>query len=254
MLRERATEPEHFDDPARTPAELAAAYRELARVNRVFRLDDPYTRVMARWLGHDQCQQLSILDVGAGDAWLGAQMEVWARREFGWDWRVTNLDLNSVSLQLNRSPRNVVGTVLALPFRAESFDLVIASQMTHHLADETAVAQHFREAWRVARRGVFITDMKRSAFFYAMLWVAVGAHRLSPEMRADGLLSVKRSWNKQELETLAQKAGLSGATVTSYFGTRLIVAARKPSASLAASGTSAACRAGDESCSAPRGK
>ena len=251
MLRERATEPEHFDDPARTPAELAAAYRELERVNRVFRLDDPYTRVMARWLGHNQCERLSILDVGAGDAWLGAQMEEWARREFGWDWRVTNLDLNSVSLQLNRSSRNVVGTVLALPFRDESFDLVIASQMTHHLADEAAVAQHFREAWRVARRGVFITDMKRSAFLYAVLWLSTRALGLSPEMRADGLLSVKRSWKKHELEALAARAGLGGATVTSYFGTRLIVAARKSSASLAASGTTAGCRAADESCSAP---
>ena len=254
MLRERATEPEHFDDPARTPAELADAYRQLTRVNRVFRLDDPYTRILARWLGHDQCARLSILDLGAGDGWLGAQMEAWARREFGWEWRVTNLDLNSVSLQLNASPRNVVGSVLALPFQDECFDLVIASQMTHHLADEAAVVQHFREAWRVARRGAFITDMKRSAFFYAMLWMAVRVLGLSPEMRADGLLSVKRSWNKRELESIVMRAGLNGAKVTSYFGTRLIVAARKPSATLDASGTSAAYPAADESCSAPRGR
>lgn len=254
MLRERALEPEHFDDPARTPAELADAYRQLARVNRVFRLDDPYTRVLARWLGHEHCARLSILDVGAGDGWLGAQMEEWARREFGWVWRVTNLDLNSVSLRLHGRPRNVVGTVLALPFQDESFDLVIASQMTHHLPDEAAVVQHFREGWRVARRGVFITDMKRSAIFYALLWVAVRALRLSPDMRADGLLSVKRSWKQRELEFLVARAGLGEATVTSYLGTRLIVAARKPSASLAASETSAACRAADESCSAPRGR
>src|SRR5947208_13014129 len=108
MLRERATEPEHFDDPARTPAEIADAYRQLARVNRIFRLDDPYTRVMSRWLGAEQCRRLSILDLGAGDSWLGAQMEIWARREFGWEWRVTNLDLNAASFQLNSSSHHVV--------------------------------------------------------------------------------------------------------------------------------------------------
>src|SRR5205085_12125871 len=93
-----------------------------------------------------------ILDLGAGDSWLGAQMESWARREFGWEWRMTNLDLNLVPLQLNSSTRNVVGSVLALPFVANSFDIVIASQMTHHLAGDAEVIQHFREANRVARR------------------------------------------------------------------------------------------------------
>ena len=142
-------------------------------------------------------------------------MESWARREFNWDWRVTNLDLNLVPLRLNSSTRNVVGSVLALPFIANSFDIVIASQMTHHLAGDAEVIQHFREAERVARRGVFITDMKRSAFLYALLWIVLRGLRLTPEMRADGLLSVKRSWTRVELSKLVARAGLSGATVRS---------------------------------------
>lgn len=253
MLRERATEPEHFDDPARTPSEIAHAYRQLARVNRLCRLDDPYTRVMSRWLGAENCRRLSILDLGAGDAWLGGEMEKFAAR-LGWEWRVTNLDLNSVSLQLNPGLRNVVGSALALPFAANSFDIVIASQMTHHLAGDTEVIQHFREAERVARRGVFITDTKRSAFLYAMLWVVLRLLRLTPEMRGDGLLSVKRSWTCEEMRALVERAGISGATVQSYFGTRLIVAARKTPATRAASETNAACLAADGSCSAPLGK
>jgi ubiquinone/menaquinone biosynthesis C-methylase UbiE len=226
MLRERATEPEHFDSPARTPEEIAAGYRELARVNRICRLDDPYTRVMSRWLGAESCVQLSILDLGAGDAWLGKQMETFARSQ-GWEWRVTNLDLNPIPLRLHPGSRNIVGSVLALPFVDTSFDIVIASQMTHHLASDAEVIQHFREAWRVARRGVFISDMKRSAFLYAMLWVMLRVLRLTPVMRADGLLSVRRSWTRQEMSLLVERSVLNGATVTSYFGTRLIIAARK---------------------------
>ncbi len=172
MLRERATEPEHFDNPLRTPAEIQAGYRELARVNRLFRLDDPYTRVMVRWLGAENCRQLSILDLGAGDAWLGNAMEQFAAR-LGCQWRVTNLDLNPVPLRLNKNSRSVAGSVLALPFAANSFDVVIASQMTHHLANDAAVVQHFREAQRVARQGVFITDMQRSPFLYTLLWVCL---------------------------------------------------------------------------------
>jgi ubiquinone/menaquinone biosynthesis C-methylase UbiE len=253
MLRERATEPEHFDSPARTAEEIAANYRELARVNRLFRLDDPYTRVMSRWLGAKNCRRLTILDLGAGDAWLGAQMEKFAARQ-RWEWRVTNLDFNPIPLQLNPGSRNIVGSVLALPFAENSFDIVIASQMTHHLVSDAEAVQHFREAWRVARSGVFISDMKRSAFLYVMLWITLRVLRLTPEMRNDGLLSVQRSWTRDELRTLVARAGLSDATVRSYFGTRLIVAARKIQATAAASETSAPYRARNESCSAPPGR
>ena len=248
MLRERATEPEHFDDPARTPEEIIDGYRQLARVNRLFRLEDPYTRIMSRWLGPKNCTHLSILDLGAGDGWLGNAMEEWAKKQ-GWTWRVTNLDLNRVALGIRPAANNVVGSVLALPFRADTFDVVIASQMTHHLANDAEVVQHFREAYRVARSGVFITDMKRSAFLYAMLCLVLPILRIKPVMRKDGLLSVKRSWRRDELVKLAQRAELTTATVHSYFGTRLIVAAKK--ASPAASETTAACRATDESCSVP---
>jgi len=252
MLRERATEPEYFDSPARTPGEIAEGYRELARANRLFFLHDPYTRLMWRWLGAENCRELSILDLGAGDGWLGAQMEKFATH-LGWNWRVTNLELNPVPLQLSPARHNVAGSALALPFTANSFDIVIASQMTHHLASDAEVVQHFREAWRLARHGVFITDMTRNAFLYAVVWMSTLALRLSPQMRADGLLSVKRSWTRAEIEALAVRAGLN-ASVKSYFGSRWIVAARKTPAIAAASETSAGCPATDEFCSAPRGK
>lgn len=233
MLRERSVEPEYFDNPARTREEIAAGYRELARVNRLFQLDDPYTRVLSRWLGRDHCRRLSILDLGAGDAWLANHMEAFAARQ-GWTWTVTSLDMNPVPLQINGRPLNVAGSATALPFRDAAFDLVIASQMTHHLDTDDDVLRHFREAWRVARLGLFITDMRRSALLYALLKFFLPILRLSPRMRADGLLSVRRSFTRAELQALAARSGLPGLTVRTYFGTRLIVSARKTPATAAA--------------------
>src|SRR6185369_4138189 len=217
LFRKRATTPEYFDDPARTFAEISNGYRELARVNRLFHAADPYTRVLARWLGHDRCRKLSILDIGAGDGWIGNEMARWAR-ELGWDWRIVNLDFNAASLSLNRAASNVVGSALALPFRDNSFDIVIASQMAHHLDAEADVLRHMREAWRVARHGIFLTDLHRSAFLYAMLWTALGVLRISPQMARDGLLSVRRSWTRHEWEELARRSAIPGATVRGYFG------------------------------------
>ena len=256
LLRKRATQSEHLDDPARSPEEFRAAYAELARVNRLFRLDDPYTRVLAGWLGHRHCERLTVLDLGAGDGWLGAAMETWARRNFGWKWEVTNLDSNPVLLELNPGSRKLVGSVLELPFPDNTFDVVIASQMTHHLGSDREVVQHFREAWRVAARAVFITDVHRNAFLYGMVWSALRLLRLSPAMRADGLLSVRRGWRKPEWETLAKRAGIPRPEITSYFGSRIILRARKDVAvaTRAASETSGSYRAADEFYSALPGK
>ena len=47
-----------------------------------------------------------------------------------------------------------------------SVDLVLASQLVHHLAPEAIVA-FGREASRIARRGVIIADLRRSALAQA---------------------------------------------------------------------------------------
>jgi SAM-dependent methyltransferase len=253
MFRERATQPEHFDDPSRTFEEFRLGYAQLARVNRLFRLHDPYTRVMCRWLGSENCRDLAILDLGAGDGWLGNAIEDWASTR-GWRWRVTNLDCNPAPLRLCRDRRNIAASALALPFEDDAFDVVIASQMTHHFNSDADVVRHFREAWRVAARAVFLTDMRRNAFLYTMLWLALPLLRINGKMRADGLLSVKKGWTLKEWRELAWRAGIPGAAITNYYGSRIILAARKQPASAAANETTEPYHAVDEFCSAPSGK
>jgi SAM-dependent methyltransferase len=254
LFRARATQPEHFDDARRTPEEFRAAYAELARVNRLFRAEDPYTRVMARWLGAEQCRQLSILDLGAGDGWLGRTMEAWAA-ERGWSWKVTDLDLNPIPLSLSPGKARVTASVLNLPFEDGAFDVVIASQMTHHLNTDDEVVRHFQEAWRVASRAVFITDMHRGWFLYLLLRLTLPLLRISPAMTDDGLLSVRKAWRAREWTDLARRAGLDSARISGYFGTRVILSARKSSVSSApATETSEAYRAADGFYSAPLGR
>jgi len=115
---------------------------------------------------------------------------------------------------------------LQLPFADGSFDLVVASQMTHHLADEQVV-QHWREAWRVTRDAMFICDLHRNAGLYAMLWLTLRLMRVSDLVRADGLISVKRGFRRREWRELAGRAEIPGAKVWLYYGTRIGLQARK---------------------------
>jgi ubiquinone/menaquinone biosynthesis C-methylase UbiE len=224
FLSRRATQAEYFDTE-RPLAELEQFYQALASINSLFLVGEPFQRYIPRLLGHENVRQLSVLDLGAGDGSLGRSLRNWAARK-GWTWRVVNVDSNVSALGLSGSGLNIAASVLALPFRDISFDVVIASQMTHHL-DEVDVTRHLNEAWRVARRAVVISDLHRNAALYCALWMVCLVARFPRSFRADALLSVKRGWRVFELAELARKAGLNGARTSLYFGSRVVLQARK---------------------------
>ncbi len=225
FLGARSTQAEYFD-AERPPEELSAFFRALARVNRLFAFTEPFQRFLPQLLDNcGGCRSLSILDLGAGDGSLGRTLSAWASRQH-WEWRITNLDVSLAALRLNPAGQNVAGSALAMPFRESSFDVVVVSQMTHHLADDLA-REHLREAWRVARRGILLSDLHRNLLLYATLWLLCGLSRSGQTFRNDALLSVKRGWRVPELQQLAAQAGIPQAEVKLYFGARILLLASK---------------------------
>ncbi len=227
FFRQRATQAEYFDSPIRPSAEIVESYESLASVNRFFIFAEPFQRVVPQSLGPDRCRSLTILDLGAGDGSLGRLLTQWAARKRKWNWQFTNLDSSVAALHLNPAGRNVAASALALPFQESSFDLVIASQMTHHLNGDTDVIQHLREAWRVARYGICFTDLHRGPFLYGVLWSLLQLRRFPKHFREDALLSVKRGFRVPELRDLAVRAEITHARVWLYYGTRVILQANK---------------------------
>jgi len=225
FLGERSMQAESLDSDARPPAAVAADYQQLARGNRLFFFSHPFVVHLPRLLGRENCRSLTLLDVGAGDGMLGRRLEEWAKRR-GWCWEVTNLDINPHALALNPGGRNVLGSALALPFPDARFDVVIASQMTHHLAD-TEVTTHFREAWRVARSAVMISDLHRNCFLLALVWLGSWPLCFSRAMRQDAVISVQRGFRLGEWRRQAEQAGILGAQVWLYAATRIMLAAQK---------------------------
>lgn len=226
FLRCRATQAEYFDAPERTLEEVRDSYHWLGRVNRLTRFERPFRIWIPRLLGEPVCQSLRIVDLGAGDGALGRTLREWAASQ-GWDWRFTNVDLNPIASQLNPHGDNVTASVLDLPFEDGAFDLAIGTTMTHHLQTDAEVIQHFREAWRVARRGVVLCDMHRNPAFHAVLGVLLVGMGCPREFIADGLLSVRRGWRVAEWRRFVDEAGLCGAKVWFEHGTRVLMAALK---------------------------
>jgi ubiquinone/menaquinone biosynthesis C-methylase UbiE len=224
----RSAQAEYFDLPGRDPSEIANDFRDLDRVNRFFQFARPFQEKLPAWLGSERCSRLDVLDVGAGTGLLGQTLSAWATRR-GWDWRFTNLDANACAPQSDPAAVRVVGSALQLPFADASFDLVIASQMTHHLSDEEVVV-HLREAWRVTRDAVMISDMHRNLGLHVLLWFATLLLGTGRRVRSDGLTSVARAFRCGEMRRFAQSARLDDAQVKLYFGARVLLFARKTKA------------------------
>jgi SAM-dependent methyltransferase len=222
----RATQVEYFDSPGRTRAETAEGYALLARVNRLFHFAEPFQRLLPKFIGLNHCERLSILDLGAGDGSLGRVLTEWAGQKHGWKWEVTNLDINAVASDLNPGGRNVTGSALAIPFPDSTFDVVIGSQMTHHFSDDEVV-QHLREAWRVARRGIFLSDLHRGVVLYCLVRLMFCVQRFPRDFQHDGLLSVKRGFRADELQAVAGQAGIPNARAWCYYGSRVLLQAKK---------------------------
>jgi 2-polyprenyl-3-methyl-5-hydroxy-6-metoxy-1,4-benzoquinol methylase len=225
FFNERSTQAESFDKLDRPAVETEVAFRELDRLNRFFRFQHAFASRLPPWLGRDRCRYLKILDVGAGTGFLGKKLSAWAREQ-GWNWHFTNLDLNPVVLKSCPPADPVVGSALDLPFANGSFDLVIASQMTHHLTN-AEITTHWREAWRVSNDAIFICDIHRNAGLYALLWLTTLLLGTERSVREDALISVKRGFHQGEWRELAARAGIPKASVWLYYGTRIVLQARK---------------------------
>lgn len=225
FLEHRSEQAEYFDLPGRTASEIKAEFHDLDRINRFFQFARPFQEKLPTWLGPDRCARLDILDVGAGTGSLGKTLSAWAKQR-GWDWRFTNLDANPDTPQVDPAAVRVVGSALQMPFADASFDLVIASQMTHHFTDDQVVV-HLREAWRVTREGVMISDLHRNVGLRAVLWLGLMILRVGREVQSDGMISVARGFRCGEFRQLAQNAGLANARVKLYCGARILLLARK---------------------------
>lgn len=103
------------------------------------------------------------------------------------------------------------------------YDAVTCSLFLHHLAEDEAVAL-LTNMGHAAGRLLLVNDLARSRFNYAAVWLACRALSRSPVVRFDGPASVRSAFAPAEMLALAERAGLSGATVRRRFPCRLLLA------------------------------
>jgi hypothetical protein len=210
-------------------------------------------RVMAalertnRWLGGAQATlnrlehfshrwekgaRIRFVDWGTGGADMPRAIVRWCRRR-GFRAEIVAVDNNAAIVAYARQacaayPEITVtlADLNAFSPAPASFDYALSSLTLHHLSNPEII-DLLKRSDRVARRGLIMNDLIRSARAWAWIWTL---SRLlhAPEMfQDDAPLSVKRAFTKSELFDLAQQAGLPYLSVKTHFGYRYTLAGEK---------------------------
>jgi SAM-dependent methyltransferase len=204
---------ETLDDPGADPAAVRASLRDLERVNRLFGGTAAALSRLQEFFGDERApRRMSLLDVGAGAGDM-ARAAVRRAAQTGVALAAFALERRRLIARTSRSGGDLVALVAdgaLLPLRDRSVDLVLCAKVLHHLRVEMSV-KVLAELNRVARVGVVVADLHRSALAAAGIWLASWPLRLHPATRRDGVISVLRGFTRKELARRCDAAGITAS-------------------------------------------
>jgi SAM-dependent methyltransferase len=207
----RSTEKEMMDLPGNPKDLLLEDLRNLRIINRYL---GGYRGVMTglkRLVRKTRMSRFSLLDVGTGSADIPMVIVRWARSQ-GIDVRVVALEREPVTAeeaahQTQYCPEITVirADGMAPPFRAASFDFVLASQMLHHFSDEKIIA--LLKTWSgLSRKAILVSDLVRDPVAYCGISLITCLFTRNKMTRFDSRLSVKRALTIKEWRALFGEA------------------------------------------------
>lgn len=202
---------ELLDDPSANPAAVAESLRNIARANRWFGGAAAVRFGLRRTLaGVPPGATLSLLDLGTGLGDLPRVAVRWAAAR-GIRLVPVGLELNRVAAVLASSAGvpTAIACAGAPPVRHKSVDVVLVSQVAHHLT-EASVVHLLQTCDRLARRAAIVADLRRSPIARAAFWCGARLLGFDAVTVADGMTSIRRGFSGAEMRSLMARAGVSG--------------------------------------------
>lgn len=195
LVPKRIDTPELLDEENAPRADVERSLRDLRRFNKYAGGRGAYRRLVRR-IGPAR----SVADIATGTADNVESLPDLLLR-VGVDFKIEHLLYMRAGSRVHR----VVGDAMRLPFRNGAVDVVTSSHFFHHLSPEEN-AEVLREALRVARRGVMVTDTVRH--YAPLLFVRLLAllRLVGRITRNDAPASVLRGYTVEEAQDIAARA------------------------------------------------
>jgi ubiquinone/menaquinone biosynthesis C-methylase UbiE len=225
--------PELLDSPGLDQALLREELQTLESFNRRLYGHDLALHYVNRFVEASGADSLRILDMATGVADIPRAIAGWARQR-QLPVEITAVDGNSEVLQIAVEScrgwpeiRFEQHDLLALPYQAESFDLVLCSLALHHFESADAVAV-LRSMHKLARRGYVVHDLCRNWLAICSTELLIRALCRSPVFRHDAAQSCRAAFTVRELRDMAERAGLNDFQIKRHHAVfRMVLEGRK---------------------------
>jgi SAM-dependent methyltransferase len=227
-LPKRCRRAELMDQPGLDPATHASALGGLARINWLSRSDAILWPQIVRLARAARGSAIRVLDLASGGGDVPIALGRRARRA-GLDVRIEGCDISPEAVRFARvrsADRGLSIRFFTLDVLNETlpsgYDVITSSLFLHHLDEESAVG-FLRKSARAAGRLLLVNDLMRDTVGYGLAWAACHFVTRSPVVHHDGPISVAAAFTLPEVSTLAQRAGLYGASLTRHWPRRLLL-------------------------------
>lgn len=227
---------ELLDEAGHDPAELAANFRDIRRVNQLLGGTSVILQHLPRLLAAiPDSRPATILDLATGCADIPLAVARWANRR---NLPLTIIASDSAPEVLALAHEAVAGhpgislaryDARAVPLPDNHVEIVLCSLSLHHFAPDDAV-QVLREMNRLARTGFILNDLHRGRLGYAAAWLAARLTTRNRLTRHDAPLSVRRAYTVAELAGLLRRAGIDHAAISRHRWFRLAAVKISPGA------------------------
>jgi hypothetical protein len=202
---------ELLDDPQADPTAVAESLRNIARANRWFGGASAVRYGLSRTLGTvPPGTTLTLADLGTGRGDLPRVAVKWGARR-GIQIQPVGIELSRIAARL--ASASGVPTALACagaaPFADKSVDVVLVSQVAHHLTGRSVV-DLLRTCDQLARRAVIVADLRRSRLARPAFYCGAQLLGFDDVTIADGMTSIRRGFSRRELLDLLARAGIDG--------------------------------------------
>jgi 2-polyprenyl-3-methyl-5-hydroxy-6-metoxy-1,4-benzoquinol methylase len=211
-MKSRSAETEQLDDLALHGETLYKALQSLAWINRWFGNHRAVIKAIQGIYKKEE-KVLSIVDLGCGGGDLIAAI-AGSLRKHKIDFIITGIDGNANSLafaQKRCGGFNEISflqdDILDPSFKIKSCDILISSHFMYHFSEERFV--HFlKNNLPSISTAVIFSELKRNRFALMLFKTSSFLLPISNLAKEDGLLAIKRSFNKKEWQSILQDAGI----------------------------------------------
>jgi SAM-dependent methyltransferase len=228
-IGQRHCEPELMDQPGLDANAHVQALRGLARINRLSASDRILWSRIAELARAYPDRAIRVLDVASGGG--DVPIRLWRRAQRAkLRIEICGADASRTAVEHARKNAQCAGAAVeffqmdvlrgALP---EGFDVITSSLFLHHLREGDAVTL-LGNMGRAARRLVLINDLLRCRIGHVLAWSVARLISTSPVVHADAPASVAAAFTMDEARSLAERAGLAGATLAWRWPWRFLLA------------------------------